>query len=80
MKIVIDIPDEVYKNKDFVNYYGAWSGRHQKAISEGQPLSEIFDKIKIDISNNAELNEHEESVVLEDSIYKILEKYKAVSE
>jgi len=40
MKLVIDIPEEVYKKQSFSNYFGAWSSKLQETVENGTLLEQ----------------------------------------
>ena len=38
MQIVIDIPDEVMKSRQYCRYFGAWSEKLTETVENGKPL------------------------------------------
>lgn len=57
MKIVIDIPEDIFVSENFVKYFGVWSFKLQDTIENGIPLPKghgrigDLDKIKKEMQN-----------------------------
>ena len=45
MKIIIDIPEEDYKNRTLLNYFKCYSTELDKIIYGGMPLTEWLEKM-----------------------------------
>lgn len=44
MKLIIEIPEEVYEKQRYSQHFGAWSVVLQKCFENGTPLNEYIDK------------------------------------
>lgn len=45
MKIVIDVPEDVYKENRYIAYFKAWSETLQSVFDIAEPLSDITDRM-----------------------------------
>ncbi len=46
MKLIIDIPDEVYKSGQFCSYFDAWSKKLEDLIANGTPYTGLTEAIE----------------------------------
>lgn len=51
MKLIIEIPDEVVENKNYCQYFGAWSDKLSETIENGTPYFPLLEDVLYKITD-----------------------------
>ena len=79
MKIVIDIPNFIYKTLIETGKYGFYRFDAKRAIKNGISFDNTFDKLRAELHATAELHFDGDCYLRDEWIDEIFDKYKAES-